>query len=696
MRSHMPIAHERPMATAKPSKKPFTAEDLYLHRKVLALHGLAGQQAAVFVVRTVDREGDGYFSHLWCSPGRDAPPRQLTFGGWKDQSPRLGPDGKRVAFISSRTGVAKPYLLDMAGGEAKAIGRFDTAASTIRWMPDCSALLVTANVPVDPELRGRRSDKPPPKRGPKAPEVAWKLPYKMDGSGYLLANEVHLFHLDIASGERRQLTDGPFQVYGFDAAPDGKTIAYVRTREGRFSHANDLWTCGIDGRNHRQVTTMLDQVMPPAWSPDGRWIAMLGSDDEADARCGLYLLEVASGDLRRIGNDDIEFGPEGELQWSADGAAVYALQTKKGRHELVRVAIPSGEIETVVGGDRQLGAFAVASDRVLFSVHSPEQPSEVLVAGLDGSGERVVTELNPWWNERVAIRCESRTFDVPDGEGGTETIHGWLLHADDGQSGPLPLLNDAHGGPASYALLDYDTNVFWQVLCSRGWAVLALDAAGSATYGKEFCDRLDGRWGELDLPQHLAAIGQLQEEGICDDRIAITGKSYGGFFSSWAVGHTDVFRAAIVMAPVGNIETHYGTSDGGYYADPMYVSGTHSFDRHKARQLSPLQSIEKAKTPTLFIQGKDDERCPKCQSEELFVSLMRAGDTPTELVLYPGEDHHFLGEGAPSVRQDAAERIVDWVEKHVRAGSKPAAERETASVIQAASVIPAEAGIAGI
>ena len=202
-----------------------------------------------------------------------------------------------------------------------------------------------------------------------------------------------------------------------------------------------------------------------------------------------------------------------------------------------------------------------------------------------------------------------------------------------------------------------------KVLCSRGWSVLALNAVGSASFGREFCDRLSGHWGELDLPQHLAAVRQLQEQGVCDDRVTISGKSYGGFLSAWSVGHTDVFKAAVVMAPVGNVETHYGTSDGGYYADPKYVDSAPRFDRGRARALSPMQHIEASTTPVLFLQGKDDERCPKCQSEEMFVSLMRAGDTPAELVLYPGEDHHFLGEGAPSCRRDAARRIVAWLER---------------------------------
>jgi dipeptidyl aminopeptidase/acylaminoacyl peptidase len=87
-----------------------------------------------------------------------------------------------------------------------------------------------------------------------------------------------------------------------------------------------------------------------------------------------------------------------------------------------------------------------------------------------------------------------------------------------------------------------------------------------------------------------------------------------------------------------------------------------------------MTHVEKATTPTLFLQGSNDERCPKCQSEELFASLMRAGDTPAELVLYPGEDHHFLGQGTPSVRQDAADRIIDWIARHVDQQTAPLAQ----------------------
>ena len=183
-----------------------------------------------------------------------------------------------------------------------------------------------------------------------------------------------------------------------------------------------------------------------------------------------------------------------------------------------------------------------------------------------------------------------RSFEVPDGNGGSEEIEGWLIRAKDSR-GPAPLLNDAHGGPAAYALMDFDTNVFWQALCSQGWSVLALNPVGSASYGAEFCGRLAGHWGEMDLPQHEAAIRALKAEGVCDDRVAISGKSYGGYLSAYAIGQTHLFKAAVVMAPVGNIETHYGTSDGGYYADPLYM-GTAPEALSSQQQGSPQAGLQ--------------------------------------------------------------------------------------------------------
>jgi dipeptidyl aminopeptidase/acylaminoacyl peptidase len=643
----------------------FRPDDLYLHVHVSDVHCVPGLDRAAAAVKGVDRENDQYTSRIWSFPLSGGEPRQLTHGPGLENSPRWSPDGDRLAFISSRTGAPQIFLLDDHGGESRQLTQFEMGVTQLGWASDGKSILATAALPVDPDLRGRRG-KSVAQRSDSAAEVCWRLPYKADGVGYRLGREIHLFSIDVIKGDARQLTDGAFDVESFAASPNGKHIAYSRTREGRYAHCTDLWVCDADGSRHRRLTHELATVMQPVWSPDGSSIAFGGAVEEGDGQTSLWLLDFASGDLTALGPVGLEVADTQNMFWSRDGKRLILARAFRGRHEAVSLEVPAGELTTLVSGKRQFGAFACNSEHLLYAVDAPDHAIELFACRMDGTAERPLSRLNPWWRDRTPIEVEEREFKVPDGRGGTEVIHGWLLYARDAKSkGPMPLLDDAHGGPASYALLDYETNVYWQALCSRGWAILLLNAVGSSSFGREFCERLSGHWGEYDLPQHLAAIEQLRGEGICDERVAIAGKSYGGHFTSWAIGHTETYRAAVVMAPVGNIETHYGTSDGGYYADPLYVDAAPRFDRQRARELSPLQYVERAVTPTLFMQGKDDERCPKCQSEELFVSLYRAGNTPAELVLYPGEDHHFLGAGKPSNRADAARRITEWLTRHV-------------------------------
>jgi dipeptidyl aminopeptidase/acylaminoacyl peptidase len=655
--------------------QPFTVEDLYLHNKVQELDAAPDGSQVACTVRSVDKEQDGYVSCLWSLPvdGSSAP-RQLTRGPGQDQAPRWSPKGDRLAFVSSRGGSPRVHLLPKDGGEAAPLGKLPGAVSDLRWTPDGTALVVSAAVPVDPDWRGERPNGREPRQRKVQPQLAWKLPYKSDGMGYMLAREIHLFRLDAQSGEHRQLTDGAFDVLAFGISPDGRRLAYARTRTGRFAHRTDLWTCDLEGQDARQRTTDFATVMSPSWSPDGRWIAFCATGAEGDAQANLYVLEEPAGKVRRLGDADLQVADPESVHWAPDSRSLLFVRQVRGRHQAVRIEVATGHVDVLVEGNRQLGAFTPAGEALVYAVDHPSQPSEVH-ACRPGQAERQLSDFNPWWKERTPILTETWEFQVPDGRGGSEKIEGWLLRAE-GASGPLPLLDDVHGGPAAYAQLDFDTAAYWQVLCSQGWAVLALNAVGSASYGREFCERLMGHWGEYDLPQHLAALRQLQDEGVCDERIAICGKSYGGYLAAWAIGKATQFRAAVVMAPVGNIETHYGTSDGGYYADPYYMGTKERFDRKLAKDLSPMAHVEKATTPTLFMQGSEDERCPKCQSEELFVSLMRSGETPAELVLYPGADHHFLADGAPSVRQDAVERIVEWVARHIQRVPAPLRERK--------------------
>ena len=335
---------------------------------------------------------------------------------------------------------------------------------------------------------------------------------------------------------------------------------------------------------------------------------------------------------------------------------------RHGLQEVARIGVSDETLDILVTGPRHVLKLDVIPNGLIYAAAGIDTPAEVFMAARDGSGEKCLTELNGWWTDRSPPITSIRDFDVPDGKGGSETISGWLMLPSGETTGPFPLLLDVHGGPQAIAHVEFTKSMWRHVLCSRGWAVLALNPVGSSSYSLEFMTRLKNRWGEYDLPQHLAAIKVLQDEGTADDRLAVYGKSYGGYLPAWAITQTDIFKAAVVSAPVSNIESHRGTSDSGYYVTPYEMCGEPFADDTAARRLSPLDHMHKARTPTLLLQGKDDQRCPIGQSEEIFAALMRSSDVAVEMVLYPDGDHHLAEEGAPRFRIDYVKRLVDWVE----------------------------------
>ncbi len=205
------------------------------------------------------------------------------------------------------------------------------------------------------------------------------------------------------------------------------------------------------------------------------------------------------------------------------------------------------------------------------------------------------------------------------------------------------------------------------VLAARGWAVLALNPHGSGSYGRAFAHAIRGRWGEHDLPEQLAAVDALVGEGVADpERLAVAGYSYGGYMTAWTIGHTDRFRAAVVGAPVTNLESFHGTSDIGLWFGSFEMGGDLVGHRATYRRLSPVHAADRVTTPTLILHGEADDRCPIGQGEEFFAALVAAGKAPAELVRYPGQSHLFPGTGRPSHRVDFNRRVVEWVERHTR------------------------------
>lgn len=638
------------------TSRGFEPEDILSFRVVSDIDLSPDGRCIVYALQEVDAESDGYAVQLWLLPADGGAPRQLTFGADRNTSPRFSPDSTQVAFLSNRGGgKSQLYVIRLDGGEARPLTSLAHGAGEPVWSPDGASILFTAPV-VEKDAR-------------KAPKVVTRALYKNDGAGILAHRETHVFVVPVAGGKARQLTSGDVNASDPAWSPDGRSIVFSRRRTGpRDAHRRDLWLMAADGSGLRQLTHACATTSLPAWSPDGRRIAFYGPREEGNGRYRLWLVGADGSKERPLIGEDMEIakfplGRTAAPAWSHDGAEIAVVLGTRGVCELARVQVERGEVRKAISDERQITMLSAAprAKRMAFLWSDTRLCGMIGAVSWDGSAEQRLLNVNQAWAEKHAWpEATLREFDCGSGKN-----RGLLLRPPGGGKGPMPLLVDVHGGPASHVSFGFPYHPYWYALTTRGWAVLALNPLGSSTFGAEFVEALRGHWGERDLPEHLAAVDALVEEGIADpDRVAIAGKSYGGYMTAWAIGHTRRFRAAVCSAPVINLESHFGTSDSGYYVDPYQMRDTLFEVRKRYHDLSPLHYADQAETPTLILHGEKDLRCPIGQSEELFTSLICAGKAPVELVRYPGGNHHLAETGKPSHRVDYNRRIIDWLATH--------------------------------
>jgi dipeptidyl aminopeptidase/acylaminoacyl peptidase len=646
---------------------PFTAGDIFRHRSIHGLQGSAAHGQVVFSVARAVKAVDDYRTSVWLlAPAGEARARRMISSPLPATSPLLDPAGERLAFLSSR-GDDGPQvqLMRLDGGEARPVSSLAHNPQALQaWSPDGARLLLTVQVPWAEEGHDD------PEQGDGRPWVVNFLPYKFDGGGPVVGSRVHLLELDTGSGAERMLVEGDFDVKEARWSPDGRRLAFVRSRSGAQRHRSDLWLAEADGRNARQLTRDLAVVSGVSWSPDGARLAFAGSGEEGTALRGLWLLDVGGGEAWQPAGEDLQL--EGAtVAWHREGDRLVTIAARQGLKEAVVVDVgawkderATGNVVPVTGGLRHVLGLCASGDRIVFVATGVRRLDEVHSVRWDGSDPRRHTSFNrKWFAARPRPRVGKRRFEVPDGDGGTERIDAWLLLPAEGD-GPFPLLLDLHAGPESVVLIDYASHPYWYELCANGWAVLAPNAVGSTSYGARFAQRLRGHWGELDLPQHLAVIDALQREGIASGRLACTGESYGGYLAAWAVGHSSRFGAAVIRSPVINLESHAGTSDTGYYVDPYAMEGEIHQARGRYHRLSPVAHCRDVTAATLLLQGQDDQRCPLAQSEELFAGLVRSSRARARMVVYPGAAHSLASSGRPSHRLDYHRRLVAWVREH--------------------------------
>ena len=592
--------------------------------------------------------------------------------------PTWSPDSKKIAYLDENdSGVKQIFIRVAAGGEPKTITDQIANVDAMAWSPDGSKIAFRALVPGPDELAVLNAD-------PDLPNIrtARRIRYQQDGVGWRGDSFYHLFVYDLGTKTTSQITDGGTGA-GDDGppewSPDGAKIAFISDRhpDRETSSNTELYVCSADGASLEQWSGSMFMVESITWSPDSKRIAVTGGQTKEEVggyglttQSSIFVLEKGSDPIK-LTDDSIRPHANGagfpitadspHMAWPESGTGIVFGADSKGQSHIA-IANPDdpGDVRLVTDG-WQITEMVTSSEAgfAVAATSSPTSHGELVLIDLNSADVHTVTNLNSgFFDDHKVATLEKFTME----RDGFEIESRVWFPADFDPSKKYPLVLDVHGGPHS-AFYDSFYPIH-QVAAGAGYVVVAPNPRGSSTYGLNFATAVHGDWGIGDYEDVMAAMEQVAARDYIDEtKVVIHGSSYGGFMSSWAVGHTDRFNAAVIAAPVTNLESFYGTSDIGVNFSETQLGGERFETIDEYRFHSPLTYARNVNTPVLLLHGEDDIRVPIEQSEQYFVALKRHGKE-VEFVRLPGTSHGIFRAKHPMIRSEYFKRMLAWFQKH--------------------------------
>lgn len=625
-----------------------------------------------FVVSTVDLDKNAYRSRVWlASTDGSAPPRPFSAGEQRDATPRWSPDGRSLAFVSHREDEGcELYVLPVYdGGEAVQLATWAEEIEQLSWSPDGTQLAFIARQR-DEERCGKKNAKDRP------PRRITHLFHRLDSVGWTVDRPKQLFVVP-ADGARkpRALTSGPFEHSGASWSPDGTHIAFSAARHDRWDLdlATDIYTVDVAlGGEPERVTTTRDQWSSPSWSPDGATIAAYWSDPRVSpTHSQVATIPLDGGEptllSRELDRHCTPFTGYRQPVWD-DGDLLFLVEDS-GNALLYRVpADGAGKPELVIGGDRTITGFASRSGVIAYTAGDATTLPDLFVL-TDGEGRRLTSIGGRFSQDHDISTPERFTATAPDGA----EVEAWLMRpAGFAAGGRYPVLLNIHGGP----FMQYGNRFFdeFQVQTGAGYAVLYANPRGSSGYSEAWGRAIRGRnadvapgsgWGGVDYEDLMAVVDEaLRRFDFLDgERMGVLGGSYGGYMTSWIVGHTDRFKAACSERAVNDVlALEYGSDVAALFR--TYVGLSHLDDPDEYRRWSPIEHVRAMTTPLLIMHSENDLRCPVGQADCLFTAL-RLLERDVEMVRFEGESHELTRSGAPKHRVQRLEILLEFFDRHL-------------------------------
>lgn len=469
----------------------------------------------------------------------------------------------------------------------------------------------------------------------KEPFVTDRLKYRYDSRGLLRKKN----KLIIIGKETEVLVEGDFEVTDVDS--NGKKIIFSSTKEDDDREMQDVYELNLPEKNYRRITEGVGEVSAVCVSDDGT-VAYTGNRAGSEIWASDKLIfpelgneiEIGKGASNSVGTDFFVSDAQRLLYDSGE----FFLIGQVGGSSLVYSFSDSVKRLTTEG--RVVQDLAVSGGRIAYLYASPEKPS-VLNFGNE-------LDLNPEVMGHSLERIEH------DGK------EAWFMLS--GKDRPTVL--NVHGGP--HSAYGYTYRIEFNFLVENGFNVLFCNPSGSSGYGDEFAKICVGDWGGKDFEDIMMFLDLALEKFSLPDNVAITGGSYGGYMTNAAITKTDRFRSAISERCVSNLFSMCGTSDIGFWFNAIESGIEEPWSKEGIDRMlffSPISHTGKVVTPTMFIHGEEDYRCPIEQSEQMYSALKLKG-VDSELVRYQGDSHEHARRGTPKNMKDRLDRKLAWFRKY--------------------------------